>query len=495
MRRAAHPVLPLLILCLLVSSCGLRVSDETRQALLRNELSQGSVATGTAPSSTTGDTTGTTGTTGSTSGSGSTGTGSTATGATSATGSTGSAGTSGSATGASSAGSTTGAPPPAGGNGGATDVGVTPTTLTVGTVVDQSGPRPGLFNGSLAGTRAYFAYINSQGGVYGRKLQTAAGDSATSCNATADAHTALTSKVFAFVGSFGVFDNCAAPVFAANPGIADVSYAISSDRGAVKNNFAVQLQSAGAQAGPALVFKQKFPGIEKKVGALIADVAASRSAWANLKSMYEQLGFSIIYEQFVAPTEVDFTRYVIGMRQAGVDMVVLTNDVSGEVKFVNTAEQQGYQPNVITTRAVFYDPGFKDLISGSPTNVFSELGSALYFNKEERDNPGVALYQDWMDKTAPDQAKDSFSVFSWCQAKLFVDALLKAGPRATRPSLLTALRGQHSVDTAGLLPSGDPALKKPTPCFIIAHYEGNAWRRWNSPAKGFDCSKPFVYRK
>ncbi|MFN2538622.1 MAG: ABC transporter substrate-binding protein, partial [Mycobacteriales bacterium] len=295
--------------------------------------------------------------------------------------------------------------------------------------------------------------------------------------------------------SFGVYDNCAAPLFAQHPGVADVSYAISSERGAVKNNFSVQLQSGGAQAGPALAFKQKFPGIEKKLGALITDVAASRSAWANLRSMYVQEGFDIVYEQFVAPTEVDYTRYVIGMRQAGVDMVVLTNDVSGGAKFISTAQQQGFVPHVITTRAVFYDPAFKDLVQGSPTNVYSELGSALYFNADERDIPGVALYQKWMDRSAPDQAEDSFSVFGWCQAKLFVDALLKAGPRATRPSLLTALRSIHSVDTGALLPSGDPALKKPTPCFIIAHFEAGAWRRWNSPAKGFDCGKPFDYRK
>ncbi|MCU1602145.1 MAG: hypothetical protein JWO22_2854, partial [Frankiales bacterium] len=141
------------------------------------------------------------------------------------------------------------------------------------------------------------------------------------------------------------------------------------------------------------------------------------------------------------------------------------------------------------------DPNFKDLVSGSPTNVFSELGSALYFNTDERSNPGVALYQDWMNKTSPDVAQDSFSVFGWCEAVLFVDALTKAGPRATRASLLTALRGIHAIDTQGLLPSGDPALKKPTPCFIIAHWEGGTWRRWNSPAKGFDCDKPFLFAK
>jgi ABC-type branched-subunit amino acid transport system substrate-binding protein len=467
---------------LALPGCGLRVDHDTRQALLRNELGKGPAASsgeGTATGSGAGGTgEGATSTTGA-------GAGSSTSGGTTSTGTTGTTGTS----------TSTGAGPtaPPAGNGGATDIGVTPTTVTVGTIADRSGPRPGLFDSTIAGVQAYFAYVNSKGGVYGRKLQTTTGDSGTSCNKTADAHRALISKVFAFVGSFGVYDNCAASVLNANPGIADVSYAISRERGAVKTNFSTQLQSGGAQAGPAIVFKQKYPGIEKKLGALVADVAASRSAWSNLRNMYLKNGYQLVYEQFVSPTEVDFTRYVIGMRQAGVDMVVLTNDISGEVKFVNAAQQQSYHPRVITTRAVFYDPSFKDLISGNPTNVFSELGSALYFNKDERNIPGVALFQDWMTKTASDQPQDSFAVFGWCQAKLFVDALVKAGPKATRPSLMAALRSIHSLEDGGLLPSGDPALKKPTPCFIIAHWESSTWRRWNSPAKGFDCAKPFTY--
>lgn len=483
-------LLPALVVLALVPGCGLRVDSGTRKALLRNELSGPTVTSttgGTTADPQAGPTTGPQ-VVGGTGGTGTNG----------STGSTGQvAGTTPGASGGTGTATSTGAvaAPPAGGNGGATDVGITPTSVTVGTVADKSGPRPGLFLGTVAGVRAYFAYVNSLGGVYGRTLAAKVGDSATACNETANAHKALLSSVFAYVGSFGVYDNCGAPFFAANPGVADVSYAISSERGAVKNNFSTQLQSAGAQSGPALVFKQKYPGIEQKVGALIADVAASRSAWANLKSMYVQEGFKIVYEQFVSPTEVDFTRFVIGMRQAGVDMVVLTNDISGEVKFVNAAQQQSFTPRVITTRAVFYDPAFKDLAQGNPTNVFSELGSALYFNTDERNNPGVALYQDWMHKTAPDQSTDSFSVFGWTEAQLFVEALRKAGPKATRPSLLAALRGIHSLDTGGLLPSGDPALKKPTSCFVIAHWDNGTWRRWNSPTKGFDCTKPFVFRK
>src|SRR5688572_32624093 len=56
-------------------------------------------------------------------------------------------------------------------NGGATDVGVTADTITLGTVTTLSGPVPGLFLGASLGVQAFAAYVNSQGGINGRKLK------------------------------------------------------------------------------------------------------------------------------------------------------------------------------------------------------------------------------------------------------------------------------------------------------------------------------------
>jgi ABC-type branched-subunit amino acid transport system substrate-binding protein len=54
--------------------------------------------------------------------------------------------------------------------GGASSPGVNATTVTVGQVDDLTAPLPGLFKGAEDGTEAYFDYINSLGGVNGRKI-------------------------------------------------------------------------------------------------------------------------------------------------------------------------------------------------------------------------------------------------------------------------------------------------------------------------------------
>src|SRR5439155_23502627 len=109
------------------------------------------------------------------------------------------------------------APSPPGGNGGATDVGVTATSITVGNISDLGGPVPGLFQGGPYGTKAYLDYINSQGGVYGRKLQLKVNDAQLDCTQNQAEYQNMVDQVFAFVGSWSLNDSCGAQVLAAHP--------------------------------------------------------------------------------------------------------------------------------------------------------------------------------------------------------------------------------------------------------------------------------------
>ena len=55
-----------------------------------------------------------------------------------------------------------------------------------------SGPIPGLFQGSPYGADAYFAMVNSQGGVNGRKIAMVSADDALNCNENKKQSDALT---------------------------------------------------------------------------------------------------------------------------------------------------------------------------------------------------------------------------------------------------------------------------------------------------------------
>ena len=54
-------------------------------------------------------------------------------------------------------------------------------TINLGVIADLAGPVPGLFAGAVAGAQAYVAKVNSEGGLFGRKLKLDVHDSQMDC--------------------------------------------------------------------------------------------------------------------------------------------------------------------------------------------------------------------------------------------------------------------------------------------------------------------------
>ena len=77
--------------------------------------------------------------------------------------------------------------------------GITKNSVTVGNISIISGPVPGLFQGATYGVEAYFDYINSQGGVNGRKLYVKSFDDAFSGTQNQSETTQAVSSLFATV--------------------------------------------------------------------------------------------------------------------------------------------------------------------------------------------------------------------------------------------------------------------------------------------------------
>ena len=94
-------------------------------------------------------------------------------------------------------------------------MGVTANSITLGNISDLSGPVPGLFQGGPYGTQAYLDYVNSQGGIYGRKLVLNTYDDALDCSQNEAGYQNLVGKVLAFVGSWSLDDSCGKQVLAA----------------------------------------------------------------------------------------------------------------------------------------------------------------------------------------------------------------------------------------------------------------------------------------
>lgn len=383
---------------------------------------------------------------------------------------------------------------PAGGNGGAVDVGATADTLTIGNVSTLTGPVPGLFKGASIGTQAFFAYQNSLGGVFGRKLRLITRDDNLDPGTNDARIKELIPQVFAFVGSFSVVDNGGADDLAKS-GVADVGYSLSRQRGALENNFSPQPQPPGWRLGPMKHFAAQFgPAVIEHMAFYTLDVQSAKDIAAGERAAGESLGYKFPVGRIIEANESNFSGDVAQMEAQGIKGVMLAGDAGTMARMASAMKSQGFSVPFANWGANAYDPTFIAQANGAGEGVLLDQQLPLYAGEDSAAVPEVALFNKWMKQVAPNQKPDIFAAFSWASARLFVDTLTKAGPKAKRADLIAALKGVTNFDSNGMVAPAGPGNKTPPTCYIIITVKGGKFIRQDTPPTGWRCGDGDYYR-
>ena len=383
-----------------------------------------------------------------------------------------------------------GAPAPSGGNGGATDVGVTGTAIQIANVSDLSGPVPGLFQGAVVGTKAYFNYVNSQGGVYGRQLQLAPVDSQTDCNQTENAYNSEINKVFAFVGGFALYDNCAAQVLGQHTQVPSVQYMLSSQALALPNNFSVDpIQPGHYTNGYFKYYDTKLGSAVQHVGTVYPNIPSAVAQEQGFENSAQSVGWKFVYTRAADATETNFQTDVIRMQSEGVKIVFLaaTNAENAAI-LISEIRQQNWNPIIIAP--VAYASNFIQLVGGTQAaeGILGAQLFSLFFNSSDASAiPEVGLFQQWMNRTDPGQALDLEGMYGWAEGELFVQALKAAGPKATRASLLAALKTVQQFSANGLIGTANPGARQATNCYVLWVIHNGQFQRVDTPSGAYRC--------
>jgi len=364
--------------------------------------------------------------------------------------------------------------------------GVTATTITVGTVTTLSGPVPGLFQGAVDGTQAYLAYINSMGGVDGRQLKSVTLDDALECGLNQSQFADNMNKVFAFVGSLSVFDNCGAKALAANPTVSSVAFELTPEAKALANQFDPETQPVGYRLGGFEYYKQTYP-TNLKVGGLYSNASGATISWDEQLAAMKSIGYTETYSRATAATETNFTADVLRMKNDGVNFLWLTDeDIEIIANVMNEAAQQNWHPLIVSGNTA-YDPNLQKLLNpGVGNGLLNDQLVSMYLGQDSATVPAVGTFLTWMKKTNPSFQPDLYSVMAWSAAALYVQALKAAGPQPTRAGLLSALENIHSFNADGLIATDDPGAHKPSECYVVLKYDNKQWTRV-TPATGFRC--------
>lgn len=369
--------------------------------------------------------------------------------------------------------------------------GVTKKTITVGNVSVLSGPVPGLFQGAPYGVTSYFAYVNSKGGVNGRKLKMTGGDTGYSCSQNLSTTQAMASSVFAFVGDFSIFTNCSKTVFAKTKTLPDVSDVLTPTMLNLPNVFGIDPQLLGQEEGFFKWVRQTYPKA-KKVGTIYTNNPGAAVSWKDQKQMMEALGFTVAFTAAYTASQTTFTSDIIRMRDAGVQFLEEQEaTVATFARLMNNANTQGWKPTVVASSTA-YTANFTKLIQGSAgTGALVNSPYQPYLQKNSKVK-SVKLFQEWNNKIHPGANVNLFTAAGWVSAQLFVDALKKAGKNPTRKSLYHALKTINRFTGTGMTPPFNPAKNGPETCYLVLQYKSHAWSVL-TPKKGFRCNPGGYY--
>ena len=397
--------------------------------------------------------------------------------------------------GAATASSSCGAPLPATPAQDTSTTGVTPTSVTVGNVSIISGPVPGLFAGAPIGVKAYFDYINSKGGINGRKLLVDSKDDAFSSLQNKTETQEAVNSDFAMVGSLSLFDGFGCKVLAADTAVPDTSVTLDPGANALPNNFSAVPTNLGAGLGPFRYYKKHYPK-DATIGAIVSDVASAEAQWRGEAAAAKHEGYKIGYVDYINPLESNFTTDVINMRNKGVNVVDLSAiDWQEAAIFMENAAAQNWRPGLVFSDGPVYANQFISHAGGQTVVDGIQLGmsQALYLGQDAKSLPADKLFLHYVNKVDPSWTPDLYTLLGWASAQLFVQALKAAGPHPTRGTVIDQLKKITSFDASGLLAPDNPAAKKSPNCYLMAGIKHGQFVREYPTGSGFACNATYFY--
>jgi branched-chain amino acid transport system substrate-binding protein len=371
--------------------------------------------------------------------------------------------------------------------------GVTAKTITVGSISDISQPIAGLFEGAKVGTEAYFAYINSKGGVNGRKLILQGMDSAFSSGTVASEAASIAKNDFAIVGGFSLLDGAEKPAIDAAK-LPVITQVLSPTLYGDPNLYAaIPLVNAGEASGPFKWLKSKYPQAVTHVGLIGSNSAATAiTAEHTFRKLTYSLGYKWLYSRDASFVETTFLPDMIKMKNAGVKMVF---EPTQQGAYISTMAQEIKQEGlnaILVSGSNAYEENFAPGAAGDGTIVTQV--TALYEGQDAKVVPAVATFDKWAKKVDPQTELDLYTLYGWINAQLFVQALRGAGANPTRASLDAQLDKITSFNASGLISNQDPAQKIPGQCWLAIEYDNGTWHRISpDPKSGFVCNPKGFY--
>ncbi len=303
--------------------------------------------------------------------------------------------------------------------------GVTKDQILVGTTVPMTGS--GAQYGAVAeGANAYFNYVNSHGGVNGRKIKLIIlDDQFLPEKAAANAKQLVADKVFATVSTVGTADNEAAdpiltkagiPVTGINTGSSAVSFPVSQKRFSYFPTYTTE----GHVALKWLVTHKHI----KTVGLFLENDDWGKEEQKAIQAEAKVDGVKVVAEIPFNTTDTDYSTYALNMKAKHPDAVIEVGMPQPVAQFMKGLLQLNFHPVQYLSYPAADPVMFK--LAGS---AFDQVYTAFW--QPDLSSDKVKTFLTEFKKEYPNRIETSIGLEGWAEAQIFVHALKACGNNVT----------------------------------------------------------------
>jgi branched-chain amino acid transport system substrate-binding protein len=319
--------------------------------------------------------------------------------------------------------------------------GVTDTSIKIGTLQPITGVAASWGIPYSKGMKAYFDYINDQGGIYGRKLVLDVGDSQYSGPMGSEAARKLIDqdKVFAFVGNLGTGVEAAVTQYIDQDNIPDL-FVLSGASQFIdpvqKNRFTAMVDYTTEGKIFATYLADTYPG--KKLGILAQNDDYGKEGEAGTKQGLEDLGSDIeTTTEYYDASMTDVTSQMQRLKGDNVDVIMFWGGPLQAANMMKTArETLNWDVPMLINQA---NAGATLGALSGWDNIEGVVSTSITMNTDVTSTvPGIVSRREIAAKYAPDVPWDSMVFAGYSTAESLVGLLKQAGKDLSRESLVAA---------------------------------------------------------
>ena len=373
------------------------------------------------------------------------------------------------------------------------DPGVTATTILIGGTVPLSG-EAAAFGAVGPGAMAYFDYVNSRGGVNGRRIEYRFYDDAYNPAQTVQQTRRLVEQdgVLAIFNTVGTANNLAIREYLNAKQVphlfaGDGSQALggASARFPWTVGFLPSYRGEGAVLGQDLIRTAR----RARIGVLLENTELGRDMTRGLSRTIAGRGPRVVASEPYELTATDVVSQVTKLRAAGADTLMVFATPKYTIQAIVAAQKLGWRPRLYLA-SVSIEPSIMAIARANAPQL-TRGARAIAFVKNPNDpvwrrDPAVALYRSILKRFASGaKATDVYHWYGMTVAWTMVDTVRRAGRKLTRAGLLRAARSLDTSANPFLLPGTrlhtSPGDAFPLDTVYLYRYDNAQWVRTAGP--------------